>query len=205
MLENLILVRSGPRRHPQTDDSDPWSGFLPPAGARPLAPPAETPIAADWKLVIEQWLGTTMIRGSRDPHRPDWSVDAYKRLMGSAADFHWHRRFLAPNHLIEVRPDGMTILQALPSSPGHSLLRQQAFTVCDAHRPARAAQYLASRLNPYTRPSAIAVAESTQKGIVTFGHEVPDGVPAASDAAWFRRHLVSHVPQMALARPPNGV
>jgi TetR/AcrR family transcriptional repressor of bet genes len=205
ILENLILVRSGPRRRPQTDDSDPWSGFLPPAGARPLGQPAETPIAADWKLVIEQWLETTMIGGSRDPGQPDWGVRAYKRLKGSAADFHWHRRFLAPNHLIEVRPDGMTILQALPSGPGHSLLRQHAFTLCDADRPARAAQYLASRLNPYTRPSAIAVAESTQKGIVSFGHEVPDGVPAASDAASFRRHLVSLVPLMALARPPNGI
>ena len=205
MLGCLILVRSGLRRRPPLDAADPWSAFLPPAAARSLAPPAEIPIAADWKLVIEQWLESTMIGGSRDADQRDWSVRAYKRLLGSAADFHWHRRFLAPNHLIELRPDGMTILQVLPSGPGHSLLRQHAFTLCDADRPARAARYLASRLNPYTRPSAIAVAESTQKGLVTFGHEAPDGAPAAPAAASFRRHLVALVPMMALARPPNDI
>jgi hypothetical protein len=77
--------------------------------------------------------------------------------------------------------------------------------VCEADRAARAAQFLASRLNPYTRRSAIAVAESTQKGIVTFGHQAANGAQAAPAVAAFRRQLVTLMPMMALPRPPNGL
>jgi hypothetical protein len=84
-------------------------------------------------------------------------------------------------------------------------LRKHEHTVCEADRPARAAQYLASRLSPCTRPSAIAVAESTQRGIVTFGHEAADGAQAAPAVAAFRRQLVTLMPMMALARPPNDL
>ncbi len=72
-------------------------------------------------------------------------------------------------------------------------------------RAARAAQYLASRLSPHTRRSAIAVAESTQKGIVTFGHEAAHGGRPVPAAAAFRRQLVTLIPVMALARLPNDL
>ena len=53
--------------------------------------------------------------------------------------------------------------------------------------PREPRQYLASRLNPYTRSAALAVAESTQKGIVTFGHAAAEGAQAAPAVASFRR------------------
>jgi phenylpropionate dioxygenase-like ring-hydroxylating dioxygenase large terminal subunit len=167
--------------------------------------PVETAIAADWKLVIEQWLELTMSGGSREADEHGWSASSYKRLLGSAAKSSWQRRFLTPNHRIELRPDGFTLLQVLPSGPGRCLLRRHEHTVCEADRAARAAEYLASRLNPYTRRSAIAVAESTQRGIVAFGHEAADGAQAAPAVAAFRRQLVTLMPMMALARPPNDV
>ena len=40
--------------------------FLAAAGCRPLGPPAETAVAADWKLVIEQWLESATSGGSRE-------------------------------------------------------------------------------------------------------------------------------------------
>jgi phenylpropionate dioxygenase-like ring-hydroxylating dioxygenase large terminal subunit len=126
-------------------------------------------------------------------------------MQGAAANFSWQRRFVAPNHRIELRPDGFSILQVLPIAPGRCLFRQHDFTLCEADRPARAAQYLASRLSPYTRRSAIAVAESTQKGIVTFGHEAANGAHAAPAVAAFRRHLVTLMPMMAQPRPPNDL
>jgi phenylpropionate dioxygenase-like ring-hydroxylating dioxygenase large terminal subunit len=168
-----------------------------------LGQPVETAIAADWKLVIEQWLELTTSSGSRDADEHGWTARSYKRLLSSSEHFSWQRRFLTPNHRIELRPDGFTILQVLPIGPGRCLLRQHDHTLCVADRPARAAEYLASRLNPYTRRSAIAVAESTQRGIVTFGHEAADGAQAAPAVAAFRRQLVALIPVMALARPPN--
>ncbi len=211
-VENLILVRPAERR-PRAQAADPWADFSPPPGARllgqssasPQGSPAESAVAADWKLVIEQWLESAMIGGSRPADAHDWSVRGYQRMLGPAADFHWQRRFLAPNHLIELRPDGFSILQVLPTGPGRSLLRRFDFTLCEADRSARAAQYLAARLNPYTRLSAIAVAESTQKGMVTFGHEAADGAQAAPAAAAFRRQLLARLPMMARPRPPNDV
>jgi phenylpropionate dioxygenase-like ring-hydroxylating dioxygenase large terminal subunit len=204
MAGDLILVRSAQRRRATGGISDPWPDFALPPASRPLGPPSETAIAADWKLVIEQWLELTTSSGSREADEHGWSARAYRRLLESAENFSWQRRFLTPNHRIELRPDGFTILQVLPVGPGRSLLRQHDYTLCQADRPARAAKYLASRLNPYTRPSAIAVAESTQKGIVTFGHEGADNAQAAPAVAAFRRQLVSLIPAMGLARPPNG-
>jgi hypothetical protein len=170
-----------------------------------LGPPTDTPIAADWKLVIEQWLELTTSSGSRDADEHGWSARSYRRVAETSANFSWQRRFLTPNHRIELRPDGFTVLQLLPTGPGRCLLREHDYTLCENDRLARVENYLASRLNPYTRPSAIAVAESTQKGLVTFGHEAADGAQAAPAAMAFRRQLVALMPMMALSRPPNDL
>jgi TetR/AcrR family transcriptional repressor of bet genes len=204
LIGDLILVRSAERRRPDTLVDD-WVEFSPPAGSRPLGWPVERAIAADWKLVVEQWLESTTRGGSCDTDENGWSARSYRHVHGAGANFSWQRRFGAPNHRIELRPDGFSILQALPTAPGRCLLRQHDFTLCEAERPARAAQYLASRLNPYTRRSTIAVAESTQKGIVTFGHEAADGAQAAPAVAAFRRRLVTLMPVMAQPRPPNDL
>jgi TetR/AcrR family transcriptional regulator, transcriptional repressor of bet genes len=205
MIGDLILVRSAQRRRPDGGSSDPWALFSPPPGARLLAPPGEVSVAADWKLVVEQWLESRLLDDSRPVEAHGWSGRAYRRLLGPTVDFHWQRRFLAPNHLIEVRPDGWTVLQVLPQAPGHCVLRKHIYTLCEADRVARAAQYLASRLNPCTRPASLAIAESAQKGLVTFGHEASDGAEAPPAAAAFRRQLIALLPMMALARPPNDL
>ncbi len=123
--------------------------------------------------------------------------------MGSSASLNWQRRFLPPNHMIEVRPDGISVLQLLPVGPGRSVLRQSHFTRCEADRSARAAVYLASRSSPFLRLPAIFMAESTQAGIVTFGHEAADAVPVPAGLEDFRRRLLASVPAMGLPRPPT--
>ena len=207
IIGDLILVRSAERRRSTSGFLDAWAEFTPPPASRPLMPrrgtPAETLIAADWKLVMEQWLELTTSSGSRDADEHGWSARSYRQILGASTNASWQRRYLAPNHRIELRPDGFTILQVLPLSAGRCLLRQHDYTVCEADAPARAAQYLASRLNPYTRPAAIAVAESTQIGIVTFGHEAASDAQPEPAVSAFRRQLAALMPMMALARPPN--
>ncbi len=201
MIGDLMLVRPAERRRPPPNP-DPWAEFSPPAGSRRLRPASDTAVAADWKVVAEQWL-ETLNSGPLRAQRPGWSARAYRRLLGSAADLHWPLRFLAPNHLIEIRPDGFTVLQLLPLAAGRSLVRQHDYTVCEADRPARAAQYLASRQSAHARPGALAVAESTQKGLVIFGHQAALGAHPAPAVAAFRRQLLARVPMLGLARPPN--
>jgi TetR/AcrR family transcriptional repressor of bet genes len=183
--------------------ADPWAELSPPSGSRVVTSPTETAVAADWKLVMEQGLESPMSWGLGDANENPWSARSYGRLLGADAASRWQRQCLAPNHLIELRADGFTILQVLPVGPGRSLLRQHDYTWCKEDRSARAAGYLAARLSPYARRSAIALAESTQEGIVTFGHNAADGAPAAPAVAAFRRQLVTLVPSMGLARPPN--
>jgi TetR/AcrR family transcriptional repressor of bet genes len=196
MIEGLILLRSADRRPPPAGTEDPWENFRPPAGLRPLGLAAEMSIAADWKLILEQLLESPLIEGFQSAAGGDWALRSYRRLLGSDADSPWQRRFVAPNHVIELRPDGLTVLQVLPRGPGRSMLRKLDFTRCEAERPARAARYLASRLNPSTRPSAIAVAESIQTGIVAFGHEAADGAGSSPAATAFRRQLFALMPML---------
>ena len=207
MMGDLILVRSAERRRSTLSFPDAWADFAPPPGSRPLMThhgmAAETVIAADWKLVIEQWLELTTSSGSRDADEHGWSARCYRQILGPSTHASWQRRYLAPNHRVELRPDGFTILQVLPVSPGRCLLREHDYTLCEVEAPARAAQYLAWRLNPYTRPAAIAVAESTQVGIVTLGHEAAPAAQPEPAVAAFRRQLAALMPMMSLARPPN--
>ena len=197
MIEGLILLRSADRRPPPAGTEDPWENFWPPAGLRPLELAAETSVAADWKLILEQLLESPLIEGSQSAAGRDWSWRSYRRVLGSGADSRWQRRFVAPNHVIELRPDGLSVLQVLSRGPGRSVLRKHDFTLCEADRAARAARYLASRLNPSTRPSAIAIAESIQTGIVAFGHEAADGAESSPAAAAFRRQLFVLMPMLA--------
>jgi len=199
VLAGLVLVRSERPRSPHS--ADPWSEWTPPSGFLPLPTQAVT-IAADWKLAIEQWLESEP-RAAPRRDSPEWSAQRYGSLLGRAADSVWVRRFLAPNHVVEMRPDGFSILQVVPSGPGQSRIRRFDFTVCEQERAARAAGYLASRLNPYTRRGTLAMVESTQKGIATFGHEAAAGIQAAPAAVAFRRQLVAILPTLALSRPPN--
>jgi TetR/AcrR family transcriptional regulator, transcriptional repressor of bet genes len=212
VIGDLILVRSAERRRSGAGFADAWNDFAPPSASRPLMPqrgmpahamPVETVIAADWKLVIEQWLELTTSSGSRDTDEHGWSARCYRKILGPSTHASWQRRYLAPNHRVELRPDGFTILQVLPVSPGRCLLRQHDYTLCEADAPARAAQYLAWRLNPYIRQAAIAVAESTQIGIVTLGHEADAAAQPEPAVAAFRRQLTALMPMMSLARPPN--
>ncbi len=203
LIGDLILVRAAQRRRAHAVAADPWTDFVPPPGSRPMGGLRDVGVGADWKLVIEQWLELAARAQISPADANGWSARRYRRLVGAAAEIHSEPRFFAPNHLIEVRGDGFTIRQALPVGPGRSVLRQHDFTLCEAQAPAQAAAYLASRLNPYMRRTAITVAESTQQGIVAFGHAAAEGVRAAPAVAQFRRQLLAQLPMMALARPPN--
>jgi len=213
----LILLRSADRRRPAPAPApafaDSWVDFNLPADLRLLAvsgakgSPPETAVAADWKLVVEQWLESTPTDAGRDAGNTEWSARGYRHLLDITADPRWPARFLAPNHLIEERPDGATIFQVLPVGPGRSLLRRHQFTRCASPRAARAAQYLASRVSRYGRRSAIDIAESAQRGIATSRatsrQEALDGATAAPGLAAFRGELIALIPVLTLSRAPT--
>jgi TetR/AcrR family transcriptional repressor of bet genes len=198
---DLILVRRARHSSSKIAREDSWKDLELPGGSRLIRPPTELHVGADWKLLVEQYLESAA--AAREGLRSTWSAKAYERLLGSDANFAWRPKFVAPNHLIEVRPDGFTIVQVLPSAPGNSKLRLHSYTLCDENRPAAAAQYLASRLHPQTRRGAIATAESTQRGLVVFGYQAAQGAASVPVVRAFRQYLLSRVPAMAAGRPPE--
>jgi len=200
MAGNLILVRSA-ERHRLGGPDDSGSEWNIHAESRPTGLPEESPVAADWKLIVEQSLESMSNDSVRRPDAARWSVREYRALLALSVDSNWPTRFVAPNHLLEERPDGTTILQVLPVGPGESLLRRHRFTRCEHPRAARAAEFLASRVSGFGRRTAIDIAESTQRGIVAFGHEAAGVEPGPALAA-FRSQLIAWVPALASRRPP---
>ena len=48
------------------------------------------------------------------------------------------------------------------------------------------------------------MAESTQSGIVSFGHQAAEAASQTNEGAAFRRQLLGLVPALGQARPPTG-
>ena len=170
-------------------------------------------IRANWKLIAEQWLdalevrsdvgtalGSAVLDGSVAPVRSGWSAAHYRSLAKSAWDEPWRLRFVAPNQLIERRPDGLSVLQIVATGPGRCRVRR--LHLGRAGDGAMALRYLAGRLAPWCRRSNIAVAESAQQGLSEFGYRAAGG-SASAGVGWLRTYLSAHVPALAAERPPN--
>jgi len=211
--DNLIWVGPPGAAHPPR-----WQdGNLPSGRAAAAATimERETEVAANWKLLVEQWLEgapadevpapqADSISWTADPLEGGTSFSArcYRSLVKDSADEPWLQRFVAPNQLLQWRPDGLTVMQAIPASPASCRLR----LICVARMPegpeARAGHYLATRLSRWTRRATRTVAESAQRGVTDFGYRAgPDLAPAL---VWFRRYLSTRIPALALERPPSS-
>ncbi len=174
----------------------------------------EIEVAANWKLVVEQWLedalpeevpgpsSESIVWASRPLDSPSFSARFYRSLVESDASEAWLQRFVAPNQLLQWRPDGFSILQAIPTSPGRSRVRLLEFGRGPAGPETRATHYLAQRLTRWTRRSTRAVAESAQRGMEDFGYRAAADLRPA--VLWFRRHLAARVPALGLERPPTA-
>jgi AcrR family transcriptional regulator/nitrite reductase/ring-hydroxylating ferredoxin subunit len=143
----------------------------------------EIPVAADWKLMVEQWL------------------DALPRPKGV------QRTFLAPNQLLELSSTDALILQVIPASPGRCRIRRLDYSVAKPGSAkgggtrAAAAKVGASNSKPAAalQPLAwlqqdIEVAESTQTGLAAGAGEADDAAPVSPALAEFRRSVVTLMP-----------
>ena len=153
----LLLVRAaGTAPAPMDTDETPWAPF---AGLTPLGV-TEREVAADWKLLVEQWLETPLPQ----------------------------QKFVAPNQLLEVRTDGAAILQVLPTVAGRSRLRRFEFSrgraAASRARVARVQRRAAAWLR-----EQIALAESTQAGLESARDAVAESGPVAPALAQFRAQV----------------
>jgi AcrR family transcriptional regulator len=176
----FMLVRALPARNANPDSdllkiagapSGDWESLpdLQPAGA------AEIAVAADWKLVVEQWL------------------DALPRPTGV------RRTFLAPNQLLEVSSTEALILQVIPESPGRCRVRRLDYSLAKPSRSKAGAGK--SKLTTAPQPLAwlqqdIEVAESTQAGLAAGAAEADESGPVSPALAQFRRSVATCVAEV---------
>jgi TetR/AcrR family transcriptional repressor of bet genes len=191
----LIFVRPVQRAPGVTLSPGPWAAIHLPDGMRPLGSGREVAIAADWKLIVEQWLMQT--NAQRESAASGWAARQYRHLTGTAGTLQWKQQFVWPNHWVESRADGLSILQVMPTAPGRSVLRRFDYTVCAEERSGSVAAHLAARLSLSSRRATLELAESAQNGIAVMGYESAQGASMPQQIAAFRRQLAEALPAMA--------
>jgi AcrR family transcriptional regulator/nitrite reductase/ring-hydroxylating ferredoxin subunit len=174
----LILVRAAGASREGGPALTGWDDFatLSPAGVE------EFDVAADWKLLVEQWLEGPQIRG----------------------------RFLAPNQFVETWRGGAVVLRVLPLAPGRSRLQRLDFGAAGkggdrrgAHgekpgaRGGDAGRQAAERrggdanaLNKWITQQ-IELAESTQTGLAAAGEDTAENGPVSAALAEFRGSIAA--------------
>jgi hypothetical protein len=120
-------------------------------------------VAADWKVLVEQWL--------EDPQP--------------------QQHFLPPNQLFDVRAAGAVILQVIPTAPGRSRLRRFDFAAQESDkRTPRAVREGWRREIDGWLAAQVAVAVSTQSGLMGAAAEPGDPGPITPALAQFREALL---------------
>ena len=167
----VLLVRApGKATHTNAIEETAWTAF---AALTPLRV-TEREVAADWKLLVEQWLELPLPQ----------------------------HRFIAPNQLLEVRTDGACILQVVPIMAGRSRVRRFDFSrdrgSVRRSRGARAQRQATTRLS-----EQIALAESTQGGLEESTEVAAEGGATTPALARFRAQvaaLLAGLPQECSGR-----
>ena len=208
------------------------TGSLDPHPGGVVPGPIETVVLANWKIVVEQWLaagpgwraaaeeseahavgigtapgaapepGMLVADAERLVGDDRWSARIYRMLAGIGPETPWRRRFIAPNQLIERRPDGVTIFQALPTAPGRTTVRTFDYPFREYAASAAALRYLARRLTPERRRAGVALAESVHHGIAAYGYAAETDSPGPGVAA-FHDWLFMRMASLRHADPPG--
>jgi TetR/AcrR family transcriptional repressor of bet genes len=158
---HLVLVRAAGAAPAAVDagaDESVWEEFA------ALVPREVTDqdVAADWKLVVEQWLEAPL---------PQW-------------------HFIAPNQLLELASDRASILQVTPTAPGHSRVRRFDFSAGSAGA-ARERRARGRHSPDGWLKEQITLAESTQAGLQGAAEGAVEAGPVDPALAQFRAQITA--------------
>jgi TetR/AcrR family transcriptional regulator, transcriptional repressor of bet genes len=185
----LIFVRAAPTRGAAgvrgangTQGMAVAAAALPP-GWVPLAV-HELAVAADWKVLIEQWLdvraAAARAKGSgRRPRRRRQSPAAHAQCTA-----------LLPNQRIERDAESVQILQVIPEAPGHCRIRCFRYAP-----PGRRQRNRQGRSSGGALKEQVAQAESTQLGMTLSGENPEHPAALAPELEAFRRSIRALLPR----------
>jgi TetR/AcrR family transcriptional regulator, transcriptional repressor of bet genes len=228
-VEGLVVIgaRDGVRgAEPWLEGKSAWLEGRHLQGLKPVGEALEIEVAANWKLVVEQWLesavresavcesalGSGALEFGFGPEAVSWTSPPADEIAvgqrhrkgesagkGEGAAEPWLHRFIAPNQLLQWRPDGFSILQAIPAGAARCRVRRLELARGGTDGGVAGER---ERLTPWDRPATLAIAESAQQGVLEFGYRASPESKVPALLAWFRRHLAARVPALALERPP---
>jgi TetR/AcrR family transcriptional regulator, transcriptional repressor of bet genes len=159
---------------------------------KPLGPATVVQVRAAWPVVVEHWLdawlaptatvrfgaATALARCSvhAESGGCDWVADArsfgegfaarlFSALVPHDGDPTWHRRFIAPNLIIEQHAGGLAVLCVLPDGPEGSVVSYRAYRSAAADRRQEALAWLGRRLALRMLGEDVAVIESLQRSL----------------------------------------
>jgi TetR/AcrR family transcriptional regulator, transcriptional repressor of bet genes len=151
--EHLVLARAASPTPELYQSTLPWEAFA------VLLPRdvTDVEVAADWKVLVEQWL---------ENPQPQ-------------------QHFLPPNQLFDVRPQGAVIVQVTPLAPARARLRRFDF-VPQKGGASRAAREAWKKEIDAWLAAQIVLAESTQSGLQGAAGDAEDTGPVSPALAQFR-------------------
>jgi TetR/AcrR family transcriptional repressor of bet genes len=170
VVDGLVWVRSGP------PEPGPTGRAMTLADVRTLIAGShdEVEVAADWKVLVENWL-----------ERPAVIAGDGAELTDDAAA---STSFVAPNQLVRTTAEGLLVLQVIPVAPGRSRLRIHDY----ARRPVDGPFNGAAPRPPLA--AELALAESVQRGLESPGYH-PESLASAPPALEaFRRSVARLLP-----------
>jgi phenylpropionate dioxygenase-like ring-hydroxylating dioxygenase large terminal subunit len=125
-----------------------------------------------------------------------WSSRMYRQLLldRQPTPAHAEYVYLWPNLLLQLAPDGLSILQVLPGATGHSTFRELRYAVPDSSREMRLLRYTHQRVRRQALAVDTRVLERVQQGLA--GLDAGETSPIASGEAglrWFADRCRAHL------------
>jgi TetR/AcrR family transcriptional regulator, transcriptional repressor of bet genes len=127
----------------------------------------ELAVAADWKVLIEQWLE---------------SLGEAQALGAAGRARSTERHVLAPNHLLERQAHSVQLLQLLPVAPARCVVRSFRYAPRSAARDKWPQEWLKEQ---------VSLAESTQLGLALGTTEGSGSEPACAPLERFHRSIAA--------------
>lgn len=182
---------------------------------KPMGATAVVQVRAAWPVVVEHWLDSWLAPASTvrfgalaalasctvhpESGGCDWIADSrtfgegfaasrFSALVREGGDPTWHRRFIAPNLIIEQHAGGLAVLCVLPDGEEGSVVSLRAYRLASADRRQQALAWLGRRLALRLVGEDVAVVESLQRGLPGWSTSEPTA-PTGSPLEAFRRLL----------------
>ncbi len=136
-----------------------------------------------------------------------WSSRMYRQLLQDRrpARVRAEYVYLWPNLLLQLAPDGLSILQVLPGATGHSTLRELRYATPDSGREMRLLRYTHQRVRRQAFAADARMLARVQQGMGMLGADETGPIATGEvGLRWFAGHCRARLSASASGRLSTG-